>query len=112
MQHKDTDEQFDPFVYVDELVEEMGMQNEDPERLEGLKKAMLEALMRQLFQAAEDNIEPETMDMVMEDLKDVEDPGFILREMIQTSPGAQVAMLLALDEFRENTLEAYNRLKV
>lgn len=112
MQHNKLDEQFDPFVYVDELVEEMGMQNEDPARLEDFKKAMLEALMRQLYQAAQDNIEPETMEMVMEDLKDEEDPGFILQEMIQTSPGAQVAMLLALDEFRENTLEAYNRLKV
>ncbi len=111
MQHKNMDEQFDPLVYIDELIEEMGMQTEDPVRLEELKKAMLEALMRQLFQAAEENVEPETMDMVMEELKDEEDPAYILHEMIQTSPGAQVAMLLALDEFRENTLEAHNKLK-
>lgn len=112
MQHNKLDEHFNAFAYVDELIEEMGMQNEDPIKLEGLKKAMVEALMRQLFQAAEDNVEPETMDMVMEDLKDEEDPGYILRQMVLTSPGAQVAMLLALDEFRENTLEAYNKLKI
>ena len=105
------EEQFDPHIFVDELIKEMGMQYEESEKLELLKKNMLEALMRQLYQAAEDNMEPESMEMVMDELKDTEDPAFILHEMIRTSPGAQVAMLEALDQFRVNTLEAFNQLK-
>ena len=104
-------EQFDPYVFLDELIEEMGMQNEDAEKLSRLREAMLEALSRQLFHAASENLEPEAIDMVMEDMKDEEDAGFILQELMQTSPGAQLAMLGALEEFRKQTLEAFNNFK-
>ncbi|MBU0706530.1 hypothetical protein KJ657_02660 [Patescibacteria group bacterium] len=105
-------EQFDPGVYLDDLIREMGMQDEDRVKLAGLKQAMFEALSRQLFQAAEDNIEPEVIDVIMEELADEEDPGYILRELMRSSPGVQIAMVMALDEFRENTLEAFNKLKI
>ncbi|MFH0837732.1 MAG: hypothetical protein V1880_00495 [Patescibacteria group bacterium] len=105
-------ENFDMNAYLDELIEEMGMQDEDRLKLAGLKQAMIEALTRQIFQAAAENIEPEVIDMVMEELKDEEDPGFIIQELLQTSPGAQVAMLEALDEFKKTTLEAFNKLKI
>jgi len=105
-------DQFNPYQFIDELIVKMGMQNEDPVKLAGLKKAMFEALTRQLFQAAQDNIEPEVVDMVMEDLKDVDDPLIIIQELVQTSPAAQLAMLDALDIFTENTLEAFSKLKV
>lgn len=108
---KTNDEQFDPYAYIDELIEEMGMQDEDAGKLASLRKAMFEALSRQLFSAAAENLEPEVIDVVMEDLKDEEDAGFILRELMLTSPGAQLAMLAALTEFREQTLEAFNKLK-
>lgn len=105
-------DQFNAFVFIDELIAEMKMQNEDPIKLMGLKNAMFEALMRQLMQAAQDNIEPEVIDMVTEDLKDESDPVVIIQELIQTSPMAQIAMLETLDEFKANTLEAFNHLKV
>jgi hypothetical protein len=104
-------EQFDPYVLIDELIEEMGIQNEDPVKLAGLKEAMFEALGHQLFNAAAENIEDEVIDAVMDDLKDEKDAGFILRELMQASPGAQLAMLGAVKEFKENTLEAFNKLK-
>jgi hypothetical protein len=104
-------EQFDPFVYIDELIVEMGLQNEAPVELMELRKNMLEALGRELFTAAAEALEDEVIDMVMEELKDEEDAGFILRELMQSSPGAQLAMLEALNDFREKTLEAFNNLK-
>jgi hypothetical protein len=105
-------DQFDPYVFIDELIVEMGMQNADPVKLTKLKSSMFDALARQLFPAAQDHIEPEIVDMVLEDLKDEEDPLFIIQELVQTSPSCQLAMLAALDIFRENTLEAFNKLKV
>lgn len=104
-------DQFDANVYLDELIVEMGMQDEDKLKLAGLKTAMLEALTHQIYEAAEENIEPEMIDVVMEELADEEDAGLILRTLLHSSPGAQVAMVIALEQFRENTLEAFNQLK-
>jgi len=105
-------EQFDPILYIDELIGEMGMQNEDPEKLSALKQAMLEALMFQILQAAKENIEPEVIDIVLEEMKFVKDPIVIMQELVQSSPSAQNAILAALNSFTENTLEAFNKLKV
>ena len=105
-------EQFDALIFIDDLIEEMGLQNEEPDKLTRLKEAMLQALTRQVFQAAEMAIEPEAVDAVMEELAEEEDPGFIVRELLHASPGAQLAMMEALQEFRLTTLEAYNKLKV
>ncbi|MBN2306893.1 hypothetical protein JXD20_02810 [Candidatus Peregrinibacteria bacterium] len=104
-------EQFNGKVFIDELIEEMDMQNEDPDELARLKEAMLEALTRMVFQAAEEAIEPEVVDAVIEKLADEEDPGTIVRALLRASPGAQLAMVQALGEFRDNTLEAFNQLK-
>lgn len=111
MPKTDTDH-FDAFDFIDGLIEEMGMQNEDPIKLQTLKQAMFEALTRHLLQAAQDNIEPEVVDFVLEELKDEPNPAVLVQTLIQTSPMAQIAMLAALEEFRANTLEAYNYLKV
>lgn len=104
-------EQFDIHAYIDEIIEEMGMANEDIVKLTELKESMLEALSRHIFQAAADNLEDEVIDVVMEDLKDETDVEIILQEIVHTSPGAQIAMLQALEEFKKNTLEAFNHLK-
>jgi len=105
-------QQFDAYAYIDDLVEEMGMKDENPVKLAGLKSAMMEALGRHLFQAASESLEDRVIDVVMEELKDEEDVEFILQELVRTSPGAQMAMLAALDEFKEHTLEAFNKLKI
>ena len=47
-----------------------------------------------------------------DELKDETDVRFILQELVQASPGAQLAMIQALDEFKEKTLEAFNKLKI
>lgn len=103
---------FDPYAFIDELIVEMRMQDAEQAKLEWLKNAMFEALTRQLFQAAQDSIEPEVVDMVLKDLEDEEDPLIIIQQLVQTSPSAQLALLDALEIFRENTLDAFNKLKV
>lgn len=107
---KTTVEQFDALKFLDDLIEELGMQDEDEKR-DILKERMAKALHDTLFRAAANNIEPETIDMVMDDLKDEKDAWFIMTELMQTSPSAQVAMLQALEDFRNMTLEVYKELK-
>lgn len=102
---------FDAIKYLDEIIEEMGMQDESPEELEELKGQMGQALHDALFQAAADNLEPEVIDRIMDEMQDEEDEWFIITQLLQNSPAAQVAMLQTLDEFKEQTLEAFNQLK-
>ena len=106
-----TSEQFDFNAYIDGIIGEMGMNDEDPMALAQLKEQMAEALRHDIFTAAQENMEGEVIDAVMEELAEEEDAAFIMRELIRTSPGAQIAMLEAIDNFRKNTLEAFNKLK-
>jgi len=108
---KTNDEQFDALKFLDDLIKEMNMQNEDPAELAELKENMAETLNNALFKSASENIEPEVIDSVMNELKDEKDALFIITQLIQTSPGAQIAMIQALDNFRKNTLDAYKQLK-
>lgn len=107
----DLNEAFDIHLFIDELIEKMGMQHEDLVKLTDLKKNMHEVLHQAIFEAAAENIEPEVIDEGMERLKDEKDPIFILMELIKTSPSAQVAMLVAIDNFEKNTMEAFETLK-
>lgn len=104
-------EQFDFNVYLDQLIEEMGLKDMDALQVAQLKEQMAETLRNDIFTAAQENMEPEVIDAVMEELAEETDPAFILRELIRTSPSAQIAMLEAIDNFRKNTLEAFNKLK-
>lgn len=110
MPEKDS-EQFDFNAYLDQLIEEMGLKDMDAMQVAQLKEQMSETLRHDIFTAAEENMEPEVIDAVMEELADETDPAYILRELILASPGAQIAMLEAIDNFRKNTLEAFNKLK-
>ncbi len=104
-------EQFDFNAYLDRLIEDMGLKDSDPMQVAQLKEQMADTLRHDIFSAAEENMEPEIVDAVMEELAEETDPAYILRELVQASPGAQIAILDAIDNFRKNTLEAFNRFK-
>ncbi len=108
----DSQQQFNIYDYVDALIIEMNMQNEEAEKLEKLKRSMQTALIQHLLQTTQDVIEPETIDESLEILKDEKDPYFVLYYFIQNSPAVQNALIDALNIFKKNTLEAFNRLKI
>jgi len=108
---QDNMEQFDVIAFLDGLIEQMGLQNESPTELKALRENMSEALHNELFRAASENLEPEVIDAVLEDMKDEEDNMFILMELIKSSPGAQLAMVEAIENFKENTMTAFNKVK-
>ena len=106
-----TETTFDPKQFIDSLIEEMGMQNEAPEKVEALKKNIEEQMNHIVLSTASLNLDPEIMDYVLEEYKDEEDIGFLLSKIIEYSAHTQLAILDALDEFREETLMVYNRIK-
>lgn len=108
---ENTQEQFDPHAFLDDLLREMGMDKESDERREALKLAMYQTLEHDLFEAIADNLEPEIAEAIMEEYPDEEDGFFLIIRMAQESPGAQLGMIQALETFKERTLEAYNQLK-
>jgi hypothetical protein len=106
-----TETTFDPKQFIDSLIEEMGMQNEAPEKVEALKKNIEEQMNHIVLSTASLNLDPEIMDYVLEEYKDEEDIGFLLSRIIEYSAHTQLAILDALDDFREETLMVYSRIK-
>ena len=106
-----TETTFDPKQFIDSLIEEMGMQNEAPEKVEELKKNIEEQMNHIVLSTASLNMDPEIMDYVLEEYKDEEDIGFLLSKIIEYSAHTQLAIYDALDDFREETLMVYSRIK-
>ncbi len=105
------EQEFNPNTFLDSIIEEMGLQNEDPDKVYGLKMLMLKRMNTVITDAISLNIEPETIDAVMARYGQVEDPIFLLSLLIEYSPGSQIAIVEALDNFREQTLSDFSRLK-
>ncbi len=106
-----TETKFDPKQFIDSLIEEMGMQNEAPEKVEELKKNIEAQMNHIIMNTASLYIEPEIVDYVLGEYKDEEDIGILLSQIIKHSAHTQLAILDALDDFREEALMVYNRIK-
>ena len=105
------EQEFNANIFLDSLIDEMGLQNDDPDKVYDLKMLMLKRMNDVIMEAISLNIEPEVIDAVMSRYGDAEDPVFLLSLLIEYSPGSQFAILEALEKFREQTLEAFGRLK-
>jgi len=98
---------FEPNQFLDQLIEEMGLQNEAPEKVEVLKEKMAQTLHDRLFEAASEAIEPEVIDAVMDEQDEEKELWTFILELLKRSPAAQEAMTQALEDFRAETLEAF-----
>ncbi|MBN2087920.1 hypothetical protein JW758_06265 [Candidatus Peregrinibacteria bacterium] len=100
---------FDPRTIIDDLMKEMGMENEDSDKVKELKEAMQKQMNDVILNTASMNLEPEIIDYVMEKSDDDDDIEFVFAEIIKHSPEAQEAIIIALYEFKEETLGAFKR---
>ena len=109
MTDSDNTTPFDPSVIIDELIVEMGMENDEPEKVKALKQAMQKQMNHVILNTASMNLEPEVIDYVMNVYGEHEDePEFLFAEIIRHSPEAQEAIIIALNEFKEETLKAFS----
>ncbi|MBN1258995.1 hypothetical protein JXA05_04540 [Candidatus Peregrinibacteria bacterium] len=102
---------FDPEYFLDSLIKDMGMGNEAEENKNTLKDAMRGPMFQAAMDAAAMGLEPEVIDMVSAELEGEKDPVVFIRELIDSSPACQTAILEALDKFYNETLETFNTLK-
>ena len=100
--------EFDINAFLNSMVEEMGMENEDPEKLEMLKERMTKQMNQVIMDAVSMHLEDEVIDYVMENHGNSPDPFYIYTLFIKYSPNVQLGIIEALDEFRERTLKFYN----
>lgn len=104
------EQDFNPIIFIDDLVEAMGMQNQDEESLKKLKQSMMQALYDDIMQAAMENLEPEIIEATMEKMQNEKDPVFIIQEMLTSSPAVHKAAQETLEEFKKNTMEVFRQL--
>jgi len=100
---------FDPDEFIDSIIQEMGMGNEDPEKLEELKMHLETQMDFVIMNTASLYIEPDVIDGIMQRYPDINDTSFLFAEMVKASDKTQWAIITALDEFREETLNAYQK---
>ncbi|MBU0728042.1 hypothetical protein KKA95_05140 [Patescibacteria group bacterium] len=97
-------------VFVDSLIEQMNMQGAEPEKLQALKEGMLKQINNVIMDTVSLYLEPEVIDAVMEKYGDSDDPYYIYTQFVKKSPNVQLEILNALQEFEEQTMQAYKQL--
>lgn len=101
---------FDPNDFVQSLIHDMGFQNEPPDKLNGLKEDLINQMTTVVLNAVSLYSEPETMEHLAAKYKDDKDLVYFVQELTRHSPRTQMAVLHALDQFYDQTLDAFNAL--
>ena len=110
MNEQETENTFNPKEFVDSLIADMDMQDEDPEKVEQMRSSIEQQMTHVISNTASLNLDPEVFDYVLERYGDVENPTQFFIQVIKHDPEAQVAILNALDKFREQILGAFGKL--
>jgi len=97
--------------FIDSLIEEMGMDDVAPDKQLELKEHMLRELDHRVSTAASQSLSPEAIDEVAESYSEITDLTYLIQECVKKSPEAQKAILEAMEEFKEQTLNAYFQIK-
>ena len=111
MSDQNPENRLDSQKYIDDIIEEMGMEDAQPDKLMRLKENLLYLLDNAVSTAASQTLNPEVFDKVLADYGDMKDPAFLFQQCVKESPEAQQAILSALEEFKEQTLNAYFQIK-
>ncbi len=101
---------FNSDKFLDDLINEMGLLEALPNEIETLKTAMLEQLNQVIMTAVSIFIEDEAIDYVMKKHADLKDSDQIFAALVANSPQSQIAILDAMELFKENTLDAHKDL--
>ena len=104
------DTTFDPDEIINLLIEEMGMKDEDPEKVSALKQAMEQQMYHVILSTAAMHVEPAVIDGVLKEFANEESPELLFAELIRHSPASQEAILEALNDFYDETIDAFKTL--
>lgn len=107
---ENNDQPLDIHAFLDQLIEELNLKQDAPEKVEQIKEMMGENLQQRLLEAASENIETEVMDEALQKYPDEEDLMAFMQKTLHMSPAAQEAMNQAILNFKEEMLSAYEEL--
>ena len=110
MNHSNS-ETFDFKLFIDSIIEAMDMSGESPEKVKILRENIETQAGYVILNVVSMNIEPNTLESIMEKTKENSASELLISELIRENPEAQLGILEALDEFKEETLEVYQQLK-
>ena len=96
--------------FMDDLMDKMGMQNENAAVKEPLQRAMEQQLASVIMETAALYIEAEVFEELSIWYAKEKDFTYFVSQLIRHSPRAQFAILAAIDQFYDQTLEAFHTL--
>lgn len=98
--------------FMDDLMDKMGMQAAPAAEKEPLERAMEEQLAHVIMETAALYIEADVIEELSIWHAKEKDFTYFVSQLIRHSPRAQFAILAAIDQFYDQTLEAFNILNV
>lgn len=101
---------FSPEQFLDDLIAEIGLSEVPADELEELKQAMQTQMDHVIMTAVSIYLEPETIDYVFTKHAEIADSDLLFAELVTNSPKSQIAILEALEQFRQDTLDAHKTL--
>lgn len=102
---------FEPKVFVDSLMKDIGFENAGEKQQEEMRKGLNEQISHLIVNAISLYVEPEQMDEAITKHGDLEDLSKFIEKLVEISPEAQMAIVEALDNFYTETVETYEHFK-
>ncbi|MCK5613651.1 hypothetical protein KAR91_67925 [Candidatus Pacearchaeota archaeon] len=102
-----TETYFEPTIYIDSLMEEIGFKNTKESEKEAMREGLEKQLSYLITNAISLCVEPEQMDETILNYGNLEDIGEFIENLVAISPEAQLAIMETLDNFYEETVETY-----
>ncbi len=100
----------DPHDFVQSLIRDMGFQNEPPARLTGLREDLINQMTTVILNTVSLYVEPEILERLAAEYQNEKDVVNFIKELMRYSPRTHLMVLHALDEFYDQTLDAFNTL--
>ncbi len=102
---------FDPKVYIESLMKDIGFEDATEEQKKEMRKGLQEQVSHLITNAISLYAEPEQVDEAFTKYGDLEDLGKFIAKLVEISPEAQMAIVEALDNFYQETVETYEQFK-
>lgn len=98
---------FNPNVYIDDLLNDIGFGEAPEEQKSQMAKALNEQVTQLILNAISMYVEPEQIDETLINHGDLEDLAEFIEKLVEISPEAQYAIIEALDRFYLEIVETY-----
>ncbi len=111
MNNSQTLNYFEPDVYINDLMNDIGFADATEQEKEQMYKGLNEQVTHLVLNSISLYVEPEQIDETIVNHGDLKDLGKFIEKLVEISPEAQMAIIEALDNFYTETIETYEQFK-